>query len=96
MITKYITALTEGGVKDSTIINHLTYIQKWASYIESYENIQIPKAFFAVIKSTQKGLRKQRNRAQKKAEVENDEKTMIENGCWPEGGIQRLREEVIR
>lgn len=96
MLTKYATALTEGGVKDSTIINHLSYIHKWATYVDSYENIPISKGFFAANKSMQKGLRKQRNRAQKIREIENDEQQMIESGCWPEGGIQRLRDEVIR
>lgn len=96
MVTKYVTALSEGGVKDSTIINHLTYLHKWAVYIESFENVFLPKAFFATIKSMQKGMRKQRKKQQKIAEIEINERTMIESGCWPEGGIQDLREEVIR
>jgi hypothetical protein len=93
---KYVQTLSKGCVKDSTIINHLTYLHKWAIFIESYENMIIPKAFFATIKSTQKGMRKKRNRDMRRAEVENTEQTMVEKGCWPEGGIQQLREEVIR
>jgi len=74
----------------------LTYLQKWAGYIESFENYLIPKAFFATIKSMQKGMRKQRNKQQKIAEIENTEQKMVDSGCWPEGGIQELRDEVIR
>ncbi len=96
MVTKYVNALSEWGVQDSTIVNHLTNINKWAAFVESYEYMTIPKAFYATIKSTQRGMRKHINRERKAAEILNTEESMIEKGYWPEGGIQTLKEEVIR
>lgn len=96
MITKYVQTLSEGDVKDSTLINHLTYINKWAHYVESYEGLIIPKSFYAVITSMQKGMRKKRNRKMMEDQILNTQQVMVEKGCWPQGGIQDLREQVIR
>lgn len=96
MVQQYVNALSEWGVQDSTIINHLTNLNKWAMYVESYENMSITKAFYAIIKSMQKGMRKRLNRERKVAEITNTEQAMVEKGCWPEGGIQQLKDEVIR
>jgi len=96
MFTKYVQALSTGGVQDSTIINHLTYLQKWAVYVESFENFNIPKSVYATIKSLQKGMRKKRSREIKKAEILTTEQSMVESGCWPRGGIKELRNQDIR